>query len=45
VLYERFYLTSAARNRRVNHLRNVDRSRAYALVDEILAAGRKNADR
>lgn len=42
VLYERFYLTSAARNR-INHLRYKDRSRAYALVDGILAAGR--ADR
>jgi 4-hydroxyphenylacetate 3-monooxygenase len=41
VLYERFYLTSAARNRIGHHLRNVDRSRAYALVDGILAAGRK----
>jgi 4-hydroxyphenylacetate 3-monooxygenase len=40
VLYERFYLTSAARNRINHHLRNVDRSRAYALVDGILAAGR-----
>jgi len=45
VLYERFYLTSAARNRINHHVRNVDRSRAYALVDEILAAGRKSADR
>ena len=45
VLYERFYLTSATRNRINNHLRNVDRSRAYALVDGILAAGRKAADR
>jgi aromatic ring hydroxylase len=36
VLYERFYLTSATRNRINNHLRNVDRSRAYALVDGIL---------
>jgi aromatic ring hydroxylase len=41
VLYERFYLTSAARNRIGHHLRNVDRSRAYDLVDGILAAGRK----
>jgi 4-hydroxyphenylacetate 3-monooxygenase len=41
VLYERFYLTSAARNRINHHLRNVDRSRAYGLVDGILAAGRK----
>jgi 4-hydroxyphenylacetate 3-monooxygenase len=45
VLYERFYLTSATRNRINHHLRNVDRSRAYGLVDEILAAGRKSADR
>lgn len=43
VLYERFYLTSATRNRINNHLRNVDRSRAYALVDGILAAGRQTA--
>ena len=41
VLYERFYLTSAARNRINHHLRNVDRSRAYGLVDGILAAGRR----
>jgi aromatic ring hydroxylase len=41
VLYERFYLTSAARNRINHHLRNVDRSRAYALVDGILEAGRR----
>jgi aromatic ring hydroxylase len=40
VLYERFYLTSAARNRIMNHLRNADRSRAYALVDGILATAR-----
>ncbi|HWP75825.1 MAG TPA: 4-hydroxyphenylacetate 3-hydroxylase N-terminal domain-containing protein, partial [Methylomirabilota bacterium] len=40
VLYERFYLTSAARNRINHHLRNTDRARAYALVDGILAAGR-----
>jgi aromatic ring hydroxylase len=40
VLYERFYLTSAARNRISHHLRNTDRRRAYALVDEILAASR-----
>lgn len=41
VLYERFYLTSAARNRINHHLRNVDRSRPEALVDGILAAGRR----
>ena len=45
VLYERFYLTSAARNRIIHHLRNVDRSRAYGLVDGILAAGRKAVER
>ena len=36
VLYERFYLTSAARNRMLSHLTNPDRTRAYALVDGIL---------
>jgi len=41
VLYERFYLTSAARNRIIHHLRNTDRSRAHGLVDGILAAGRR----
>ena len=41
MLYERFYLTSAARNRIIHHLRNADRTRAYALVDGILAAGRR----
>jgi 4-hydroxyphenylacetate 3-monooxygenase len=40
VLYERFYLTSAARNRINHHLRYTDRRRAYALVDAILAGGR-----
>ena len=39
-LYERFYLTSAGRNRMASHVSNVDRSRPYALVDSILAAGR-----
>ena len=38
-LYERFYLTSAARNRMLAHVANLDRSRPYALVDSILAAG------
>jgi len=42
VLYERFYLTSAARNRISNHVRNTDRSRLFALVDGILAAGRES---
>ena len=40
LLYERFYLTSASRNRITAHLTNPDRSRPYALVDDILAAGR-----
>ena len=39
VLYERFYLTSAARNRINTHLRDVDRTRAYALVDSMLRPG------
>jgi 4-hydroxyphenylacetate 3-monooxygenase len=42
-LYERFYLTSAGRNRMVAHVTNVDRSRANALVENILAAGRHAA--
>jgi aromatic ring hydroxylase len=42
-LYERFYLTSAGRNRMVAHVTNVDRSRANALVENILAAGRDAA--
>ena len=41
LLYERFYLTSAARNRRVAHTANPDRSRALALVESILAASAK----
>ena len=40
LLYERFYLTSAARNRVTAHVSNVDRSRAYGLVDAMLDAGR-----
>lgn len=40
-LYERFYLTSAGRNRMMAHISNVDRSRPNALVDSILAAGRE----
>jgi 4-hydroxyphenylacetate 3-monooxygenase oxygenase component len=40
VLYERFYLTSASRNRINTHLNHVDRTRAYELVDGMLAAGR-----
>lgn len=40
-LYERFYLTSAARNRIATHA-GADRTRAYALVEEMLAAGRRS---
>jgi aromatic ring hydroxylase len=43
VLYERFYLASAARNRVMAHQSNRDRSRAYELVDMILAAGRSTS--
>jgi 4-hydroxyphenylacetate 3-monooxygenase len=41
LLYERFYLTSAARNRITAHVTNEDRTRAHELVDGILAAGRE----
>lgn len=40
VLYERFYLTSAVRNRQTAHMGNADRTRPFALVDGILAEGR-----
>jgi aromatic ring hydroxylase len=40
LLYERFYLTSASRNRIVAHTA-ADRTRAYELVESILAAGRR----
>jgi aromatic ring hydroxylase len=36
-LYERFYLTSAARNKQMLHSRLFDRSRARALLDDMLA--------
>jgi 4-hydroxyphenylacetate 3-monooxygenase len=43
-LYERFYLTSAARNKQMMHMGIFDRARSVALVDEMLsrtaAAGR-----
>ena len=39
-LYERFYLTSAQRNRFMAHVNNTDRTRAYELVAGILADGR-----
>ena len=43
LLYERFYLTSASRNRITAHATNADRTRANALVDSILAGGRPPA--
>jgi 4-hydroxyphenylacetate 3-monooxygenase len=44
LLYERFYLTSASRNRIIAHVTNADRTRANALVDSILAEGSPPAD-
>lgn len=38
-LYERFYLTSATRNRQMLHTRGFDRTRANQLVDSILHFG------
>ncbi len=43
-LYERFYLTSAGRNRMLSHVGNPDRSRAYQLVDDILASAKASGD-
>lgn len=40
-LYERFYLTSAARNRMISHMMS-DRTRGYGLVDSVLEAGRRS---
>ena len=39
-LYERNYLASAKTNRTLGHLVYADRTRPYALVDSMLAAGR-----
>jgi aromatic ring hydroxylase len=36
-LYERFYLTSAARNKQMLHQRFFDRTRSQALVDDMLS--------
>jgi len=36
LLYERFYLTSAARNRIMSHMLNPDRSRGFGLVESVL---------
>ncbi|MEZ5232772.1 MAG: 4-hydroxyphenylacetate 3-hydroxylase N-terminal domain-containing protein [Acidimicrobiales bacterium] len=43
-LYERFYLTSAARNKQMMHLGLFDRSRANSLVDEMLLRARATAN-
>jgi 4-hydroxyphenylacetate 3-monooxygenase oxygenase component len=43
LLYERFYLTSASRNRINSHLANTDRTRPFALVESMLTAGREAA--
>jgi aromatic ring hydroxylase len=40
-LYERNYLASARTNRTAGHLRYADRTRPYALVDDLLAAARR----
>ncbi|MGD9881132.1 MAG: 4-hydroxyphenylacetate 3-hydroxylase family protein [Reyranella sp.] len=39
-LYERFYLTSAARNKQMLHTRLFDRSRPRALLDDMLSRAR-----
>lgn len=39
-LYERFYLTSAARNKQMLHQRFFDRTRSQALVDDMLSRAR-----
>ena len=39
-LYERNYLASARTNRMLGHIVYADRTRAYRLVDDILAVGR-----
>jgi len=43
LLYERFYLASASRNRIVAHTANPDRSRADALVDSVLTLNGESA--
>ena len=40
-LYERNYLSSARTNRRIVHLAYADLTRPFALVDSMLAAGRR----
>ncbi len=38
-LYERFYLTSAARNKQMMHSRDFDRTRSRALLNDMLSRG------
>jgi 4-hydroxyphenylacetate 3-monooxygenase len=40
-LYERFYLTSAARNKQMLHTRFFDRTRSQALLKDVLSRGRR----
>src|SRR5579883_2656517 len=40
-LYERFYLTSASRNKQMLHTRFFDRTRSQALLKDMLARGRR----
>jgi 4-hydroxyphenylacetate 3-monooxygenase oxygenase component len=41
-LYERFYLTSAARNKQMLHSRFFDRTRSQALVKDMLSRAKRN---
>jgi 4-hydroxyphenylacetate 3-monooxygenase oxygenase component len=40
-LYERFYLTSASRNKQMLHTRFFDRTRSRALLEDMLSRGRR----
>ena len=40
-LYERFYLTSASRNKQMLHTRFFDRTRSQALLKDMLSRGRR----
>ncbi|MBS0525447.1 MAG: 4-hydroxyphenylacetate 3-hydroxylase [Proteobacteria bacterium] len=40
-LYERFYLTSASRNKQMLHTRFFDRTRSQALLEDMLSRGRR----
>jgi aromatic ring hydroxylase len=40
-LYERFYLTSASRNKQMLHTRFFDRTRSQALLDDMLSRARR----